>query len=220
MTDVFKDTSGLPFEIFLHNIMAEFGSSQSAILKIFRVLENQSQMDMKSTPKNVSQIAHDLQVRQTSGPNLRILGKHIKEFFESNLLLEGMPHSYPCSFYLEGLDRSHVSLKKWTAEVFINAGQRAYFGDRLMELDLTMAQSLMRLDDLSWQVFFRYPRFLRPQLNLVSKTIRSTLNKYFSLPMDERRSEAWFTQALESEYRRVGLQTDDIASQMLFLYWG
>ena len=115
---------------------------------------------------------------------------------------------------------SVVSLKAWTATVFINAGQKAYFGDQLLEIDPDLPQALVKLDDLSWQVFYQYPRFLRPELNKISKRIRRALQSYSEVSEEERKGKAWFTQALECEYRRVGLSNEDVAAQMLFLYWG
>ncbi|KAI9694925.1 MAG: hypothetical protein M1822_000542 [Bathelium mastoideum] len=100
------------------------------------------------------------------------------------------------------------------------AGQRAYFGDALEKIDPGLPQALIELDGLSWQVFYQYPRPLRGRLNKVSQRVLDALQAYLAIPKEQRRSQAWFTAALEEAYRQTGLSSDDIASQMLFLYWG
>ncbi|KAF2009046.1 cytochrome P450 [Aaosphaeria arxii CBS 175.79] len=215
---VFNAGPKLSFDGFLHGIMAEFGSSQTAIQKVLNV-PDESQLGL-SPRQSVSELAHHFQVKQTSGSELKLLIQHIVCFFQENLLLEGLKNHTSPSFYVDCDGEKCVSLKYWTAEVFIHAGQNAYFGDELLKIDPTLPQVLMRMDELSWQIFYRYPWFLRPELNRLTSRLRSTLHQYLKLPKHQRKSVAWFTQFLESEYRRVGLDDEDIAAQMLFLYWG
>lgn len=203
--------------MFLQNIMEEFGSSRLATQRVLAIPEYQNQ---KSPPKSVSQLAHIFQVQQTSGDELKQLCQHIVSFFKQNLLLEGIKEFTSPSFFVECEGAQCISLKSWTAEVFIHAGQNAYFGDELLKIDPRLPQVLKEMDDLSWQVFYRYPWFLRPELNRLTNRLRGSLERYFRLPPHTRKSSAWFTQSLEREYRRVGLDEKDIAAQMLFLYWG
>lgn len=201
--------------------MAEFGTSRHAITKIFQVPQQSCPEKSRHRTKNVSQIAHDLQTQQTQGVELKEVGNYIKDFFQDNLLLERMCESDSRTFILHKTAVEYVvSLKAWTSTIFINAGQKTYFGDRLSEIDSGLPQALIRLDELSWQIFYQYPKLLRPELNQTSTRIRKSLETYLEIPAKERQSKAWFTQALEREYRRVGLDNKDIASQMLFLYWG
>lgn len=194
--------------------MMEFGSSRAAAQRVIEVPKGHI------PTKSVSQLAHDFQVEQTSGSQLKQLCEHVATFFQHNIFLEGLKeHVFP-SFFVDKNGDQCVSLKTWTAEVFIHAGQNAYFGDELLKIDPKLPQVLMRLDELSWQAFYRYPWFLRLELNRLSERLRSSLQKYFHLPQQQRKSFAWFTQALENEYRRIQLDENDIAAQMLFLYWG
>ena len=107
-----------------------------------------------------------------------------------------------------------------TAEVFIKAGQKAYFGDALSDINPSLPYRLIEFDELSWQVFYQYPKYLRRRLNKVSEEILVSLRKYLELPTEKRQGKAWFTTALEKEYRKADLTNEDIASQMLLLYWG
>jgi hypothetical protein len=219
VSTVFNAGPQLSFDMFLRNIMHEFGSSSTATK---RILESPPACQLKRIkhPKSVSQLAHDYQVEQTSGDQLQKLCQHIAAFFQENIFLEGLNSHLSPGFFLASGEETLISLKKWTAEVFIQAGQDAYFGKRLLDIDPGLPQVLMRMDELSWQIFYRYPWFLRLELNRLTKRLRGSLERYFQLPTAERESPAWFTRSLEREYRRVELNEKDIAAQMLFLYWG
>lgn len=218
VASVFNAGPTLSFDMFLQNIMEEFGSTRLATQRVLQVPNNQTHRPLQ--PKSVSQLAHDFQIEQTSGDQLKRLCQHIVSFFQDNILLEGLKKHTSPSFFVDYDGEQCISLKNWTAEVFIHAGQNAYFGDQLLRIDPELPQVLMRMDELSWQVFYRYPRFLRPELNRLTGRLRESLEKYFRLPSSQRQSYAWFTQSLEREYRRVGLDEKDVAAQMLFLYWG
>ena len=221
VSEVYKNSSTLSFDIFLRNIMAEFGSSNSAINKIFRLPICFTEGKFSHEGKNTSQLAHDFQLRQTHGQDLKLLGKLVEKLFRKSLRPDQLDRFCVKNLaFGKHMPESIISLKTWTAEVFINAGQTAYFGCRLQEVDPTLSQALIRLDELSWQVFYQYPRVLRPELNRVSERIRKSLKMYFEMPIGERQAPTWFTQALETEYRKAGLDSEDIAAQMLFLYWG
>ena len=201
--------------------MTEFGTSRSGIDKIFSTSDSHVSSASGRGPMNIPQKAHNLQVRQTQGDELRTLCKHIKDFFDANLQLESLPGLRLTVPPVEAaLDRRTVSLRAWTTELFINAGQRAYFGDALAAIDPDLPVALVELDSLSWQVFYQYPRLLRPRIERLSARIRRSLEAYFELSRSQRPVQAWFTQALEQEYRQAGLDSKDIGAQMLFLYWG
>ncbi|RYC57751.1 hypothetical protein CHU98_g8453 [Xylaria longipes] len=53
-----------------------------------------------------------------------------------------------------------VPLVKWCSELFTHAGEEAYFGDTLQQIEPDMATVFLRYDDLSWQVLYQYPRVL------------------------------------------------------------
>ena len=171
--------------------MEEFGTSRLAIKKIFQT-SHQSSNERTSPPtKNVSKLAHDFQIQQTQGEELKKLGYYINDFFKDNLFLETMCESHANSFTVHKTRSEYVvSLKAWTATIFINAGQKIYFGDRLLDIDPGLPQALVTLDDLSWQIFYQYPKILRPKLNRITKRIRSSLETYLSIPVKERQGKA------------------------------
>ena len=218
VSDVYKNTTSLSFDGFLRDIMLGFGTSAEGVAKILQRGLIRSERSA-SKIQSISQIAHDLQVRQTQGKDLRMLGQYIDEIFQQCLCLEFMRKT-PSLIVKESDLSCTVSLQKWTAEIFIKAGQQAYFGEALSNINSNLPQALIEFDDLSWQVFYQYPKCFRRRLNQISGEILNSLKKYLEMPISQRRGKAWFTVALEQKYREAGLSDEDIACQMLFLYWG
>ena len=217
VTKVYLNSSTLSFDVFLKNMMKSFGSSSSAIEKLFGAPCPES-VGYHSC-KNLAQLAHDFQVYQTQGENMMILCAQIKKSFERNLLLNDDFCASP--YWLKCIEGDvDISLKKFTAKMFIDAGQLAYFGRSLFDLDPSLPLTLMKLDDLSWQLFYQYPSFLCREMNAAKDKILLSLQKFFEMPIEKRSDQAWFTQKLEKEYRILGFNDKEIAAQMTFVYWG
>ena len=219
---VYRSSAALSFEGFLRNIVADFGISPSGVEKLF---QKRSSDSYPNSPEGISvaQAFHKMQVRQGQGQDLRELEQHVDTFFQKNLFLESMMKEKACepSFLAEAMKNDRcVTLKGWTAEVFINCTQNLYFGEALAKINPRLPQLLREFDDLSWQVFYGYPKFLRGRLSRVAEELIGTFRQYLKVPREERGSKAWFMGALEDEYRTAGLVDNDIASQFLFLYWG
>lgn len=221
VNDVYNNTASLSFDGFLRDIMSGFGTSARGVEKILQRHLIRSTEKSVEKVQSISQVAHDLQVRQTQGKDLRLLGEYICEIFQQSLFLENPFTGTRFSPIVKDTDSSYiVSLQKWTAEQFIEAGQQAYFGEALSIINPGLPQTLIEFDNISWQVFYQYPKCLRRRLNKISGEILDSLRKYLEIPIEKRRGKAWFTTALEQKYREAGLTNEDIACQMLFLYWG
>ena len=221
VNDVYNNTVSLSFDSFLRDIMSAIGTSPRGVEKILQRKPIHSTEKSVDKVQSISQIAHDLQVRQTQGKDLRVLGEYVCEIFQQSLFLENLSVGTRNFVVAKDRDSSYVvSLQKWTAETFIKAGQQAYFGKALSIINPGLPQTLIEFDNMSWQVFYQYPKCLRRRLNRISGEILDSLKKYLEIPTEKRQGKAWFTIALEQKYREAGLTNEDIACQMLFLYWG
>ncbi|KAL1601380.1 hypothetical protein SLS60_006292 [Paraconiothyrium brasiliense] len=194
--------------------MLEFGSAQWGV---DRILGPPVTRRGGRQGKSVAEVAHYLQVQQTSKVDLTCLGDYIARFFHHDLTHSTRENT---KFYVKNGNKLAISLKAWTQQIFIRAGQDAYFGPKLDELSPDLPLDLIRFDELSWQVFYHYPLALRKEGTSLANKIRTALKHYFELPKSQRLAKAWFVEALEDECRGVGLDTEEVASQMLFLYWG
>ena len=194
-------------------MIKQFGSSHEMVEKLFE--------DRPSNPpmKSVVHLGHDWQVQQTRGKGLNYLDAQIRNFFENSFTFCKVKSEH--SFVLEATEKDLVvSLKGWTGDVIASAIQNAYFGGRLFDINPGLVNTLMKFDMLAWQVFYRYPPFLSRHMNCEREIIIQTLENYFQLPPEERPGEAWFIRTLEAEYRSIGFSDREIATVMMFTYWG
>ena len=211
VSDVFSNSPDLSFDMFLMRTMLQFQATPSAVKKIFRRVDQKAVSNQHSRVANIPQIAHHLQVQQTSGNDLKNMATHIAALFRVD----------PC---LESIEKSgmplRVSLKMWTVRMFIDVLQDAYFGKALAEIDPDLSSALIEFDELSWQVFYPYPQYLKTSVNRLRDRIQLSMEAYLKLSPQQRQAKAWFTQGLIDEYSKVGLSQKDIATQLVFLYWG
>lgn len=183
INDVYNNTASLSFDGFLRDIMLGFGISAQGVEKILQRKPIHSSGRPVDKVQSLSQITHDLQVRQTQRRDMRILGDHIGEIFHQTLVLENLSAGTRNSSVVKETDSScTISLKKWTAEVFVNAGQKAYFGEALSIINPSLPQTLIEFDDLSWQVFYQYSKCLRRRLNKIISEILDSLRRYLEMP--------------------------------------
>jgi hypothetical protein len=199
--------------------MTEFGTSYTGALKILE--QRPERLGGGKFCKSISQKAHDFQVKQTQGKDLELLGSHIISLLQHRLAkgtIETATHLGPQR--QNSVRGEHLLLRNWISTISIEAVQEAYFGEALSRIDPTLASSLTTVDEMSWQIFYKVPKVFRRQLSTHTEKILRALRLYLDLPSSSRRSQAWFTPALEKEYRDAGLSNEDIATQLLFLYWG
>jgi hypothetical protein len=208
---VFNNTKSLSFDSFLHDVMLEFGTSEAGCQTVMRKHDNN---------KSILQLAHDLQVRQTQGDELRRLGACMIHIFQRQLSFDSISSFSTVNFAEVEKATRIVSLKDWTVSCFVEAGQQAYFGEALAKIDPDIPATMMAMDESSWQIFYKYPKFCRPKLERMCDRIRSAMRQYIALPEAERKPDAWFTNHLIQRYRDSALSDEDIASQLLALYWG
>ena len=117
-------------------------------------------------------------------------------------------------------DTAFLSLSKWCAEVVINASQKAYFGDRLSEIDPNLAQTFIEFDTRSWQLLYHFPRLISEGMYAAKDRLINTLTAYFETPVREKADAAWVTQLLEREMRGLGFTDREMGTLMMLQYWG
>lgn len=196
--------------------MSSFGTSPLGVEKILERKPALSTDKSVGKTQSISQFAHDLQVRQTQGKDLIVLGESICEIFQQNLLLENVS-AEPSNFLVAKDTNSTciVSLQRWTAENFIKAGQQTYFGEALSIINPALPQILMEFDDMSWQVFYQYPKFMRRRLNKISGEILDALRRY--VPRNINRKKTRQNELLSRGARRLGHCEREMVLKFKFL---
>ncbi|KAL9122048.1 MAG: hypothetical protein Q9187_001395 [Circinaria calcarea] len=112
-----------------------------------------------------------------------------------------------------------VSLLSWCRDVLLDSATRAFFDQRLMQIDPCLFESFYTFDEMSWKLHFNYPRFLATKMYAAKDRIIDALVVYFKLPKSDRQGESWLINALEIEMRNLGIGDRDIAAIIMPLYW-
>ncbi|KAI9879019.1 MAG: hypothetical protein M1830_009818 [Pleopsidium flavum] len=220
VTAAYKDTEGLTFDVFVRDIMVSFGATPGAIQKMWLSASDDSTGFESSTPnplhKCLAQLTRDFHKQQLHpGENLDALGSKFQTYIDELLRCDSLlpsTSSSPSSW-------KELSLVDWCGDVLLNAATRAFFGEKLLEIEPNLLRDFFDFDNNSWMLMYRYPPFLAKEMNRAKTRAIDGLTAYFALPKDQRTGEAWFVRTLEAEQRKLGIGDRDIATLILMVYW-
>lgn len=199
--------------------MRNLGSSVQSVNAMFSPMPTEKQGFPNPKGKPLGRLARELHINQLyPGENLSILDDKFIESFSEQLNIGKIADTAYAK--KSGNDEVVVPLMTWSSDVFTRAGQLAYFGDLLSIIDPNLTWTFLEFDELSWQILFQYPRIVSRKMHAARERMTLSLEKYFSVPAEERRGQAWFTRAMEQEMRSIGIGTHDIATMMTTIYWG
>jgi hypothetical protein len=209
----------LSFDEFVRAIMRTSGSSPFVIQKMFEQPEREKHIFPNPHNKPLANLARDLHFTQLfPGNHLDELLNTFHECFDKSFVMKSLRQ---LSYVKCVSDRSVVlPLNLWTSDVMIRAGQEAYFGAYLGEVDPDLTWNFLAYDDLTWQVLYQYPKFLASTMYKAKEKVVDGLERYFTAPAEMRGKSSWFTPAMEKEMRNLGFDTHDVAVMMMTIYWG
>lgn len=220
IVEAYKNTSSLSFDIFVQGLMRSTGSSEHVIQKMYQRMDPQKDGFPNPRGKPLANLSHDLHRHQLyPGKNLDCLGNSFAEYLGRHLSLEELvsERSYCVK---SGADKSIVvPLSIWTSDFIVCAGQDAYFGPKLAEIDPRITWTFIEYDDLSWQVLYRYPPLLSRKMHRTRDQFVSAIEKYFAVPSEQRKGDSWFVKAMEAEMRQLDMSTNELARLMAVIYW-
>ena len=200
-------------------MMRTSGSSDYVVRKMYETPDPHKAVFPNPQNKPLAKLARELHIYQLfPGKPLDGLRGAFVEYFNRSLSLEPMSQY---RYLRVSTDQAVVlPLYTWVSDLFISAGQEAYFGSMLGQVEPELTWAFLEFDDLTWQVLYEYPKILaRTMIKAKSKVIAG-LERYFTLPTDQRGDAAWFTPAMEKEMRNLGFDTHDVAVMMMTIYWG
>ena len=213
VAEMYKIKNTLSFDQLLFDMMKVFGLPQVLVEKMFQRTAG------SPVEKCTMHLIHDWQKEQTQGKGLHSIRERVVEDFKKNLAL---CHFVPQRSYviLATDQKAIVSCKKWTAEIVLNAFQSAYFGDSLYVIDPGLSQCLVKFDELSWQMFYQFPRLLSREMHRYKERVTESFRVYLETPIEQRAEAAYFSQRLEKQYRSLGFSNQEMASLFTVTYWG
>ncbi|UKZ50161.1 hypothetical protein TrVGV298_004417 [Trichoderma virens] len=219
VSDAYRNMNSLSFNEFVQALMRACGNTESCIQAMYTPLPSNKGGFANPRGKSLATLSRNMHIRQLLlGDGLNFLENSFLEWFDVRMDIEKL-HS-ACPYAIKSTDVDIVlPLMEWCSDIFTSAGQRAYFGDELGQIDDTLAKEFVIFDDLSWQVLYQYPDFLAGEMKRSRDVIQRALKKYIQLPQSQRSGEAWFTKAMENEMRALDISEDDIATMFMTIYW-
>ncbi|KAL7788825.1 cytochrome P450 [Trichoderma afarasin] len=219
VASAYRNTETLSFNEFVQALMRAWGNTESCIQAMYTPLPKDKGGFANPQGKPLATLARQIHIQQLfPGEGLDFLENSFLEWFDVHMNI-GKLHTV-CPYALKSTDVDIVlPLMEWCSDFFTRAGQRAYFGDELDQIDATLAKEFVIYDELSWQVLYQYPDFLTREMKRSKDIIQRALKKYIQLPQSQRSGEAWFTKVMENEMRALDISEDDIATMFMAIYW-
>jgi hypothetical protein len=222
VAEAYRNTSTLSFHEFIQAIMRACGNTDSCVQVMYTPLPKDKAGFPNPHGKPLGTLARQMHIHQLyPGDNLDYLEQQFLDWVEPRLIMENLSRECPYAVSSDDKDDSIVlPLLQWCSDFFTRAGQQAYFGPLLADIDPELPKTFVLFDELSWQILYQYPDFLAGEMKSSRDAVVRALKKYFQLPQAMRYGDAWFTKAMEDEMRALGISEDDIATMMMTIYWG
>lgn len=117
------------------------------------------------------------------------------------------------------VDEKEVSLISWCREVIVDAATRSYFDQALLQIEPNLTQIVFDFDNETCGSINKYPQKLGNLSSAAKEKGIRAFTAYLNLSKVQRAGEAQFVRDLEEEYRRLGLDEENLASLMMIVYW-
>ncbi|KAL7938509.1 cytochrome P450 [Trichoderma chlorosporum] len=219
VAEAYRNNDTLSFNEFVQALMRACGNTESCVQAMYTPLPTDKGGFANPRGKPLATLAREMHIHQLHpGEGLEFLENSFLEWFAARLDIEKLRSV--CPYAIRSTDVDIVlPLMEWCSDFFTRAGQRAYFGDELGQIDDALAKEFVIFDELSWQAVYQYPDFLAREMKRSRDSIQRALKKYIQLPQSQRSGEAWFTKAMENEMRALDISDDDIAAMFMVIYW-
>ena len=209
MASVYKNTSSLSFDHFVHDLDVAFGMSAGALGILFDW----------STGKCLSR-----QTDSIYGAQLHP-GQHLEDLTLQfvNRIEQGLQSSWdsrtPSKLDEEKGPRKPISLCDWCAEILVPAASEGFFGPALLKIDQDFTQNFHQFDDESWMLTYRYPRVFARRLYAALESNTAAFTQYIQLPPLQRSGACYYVETIEAKLREAGLGDRDIAIVLQMFHW-
>lgn len=213
----YRNTTIFDYGDVIQDLMGSFGVSRPGIDKVYAPYPKfKGEIHRyKPHPKSLFHLKSDFYHTQLHP------GEQFKDIQDKFLLLIGDAvkfESLPQNTVLSSsLDTKNVSLYKLCQQVFVKAGIRAFFGERILQISPSFVHDFIDFDDNNWMIFYNWP-----DATLARKPkskVLATLEVYLKLPKAERPGAAWLIEMMEESQRQLGMNEGDIAVVLMMLMW-
>ena len=221
MSTAYKNGTTLTYDPVIMDLMSAIGVSNSGIMDLYRQPKEKDPIFDSSIScynpqrKCLVHFQRNLYHHELSPGEKynvlqeRFLGLIDKAMSTQNLAQDRTPSSSSSDVLF--------SLRKFTQRVLTSAGTAAFFGERLLQLDPDFLQNFADFDDHNWMLWYKWPN--ASLMRTPKAKVLRTLERYLSLPKDQRSGTAWKIDKLEDSQKQLGMKIEDIAAVMMTLQW-
>ncbi|KAL8824662.1 MAG: hypothetical protein Q9191_004900 [Dirinaria sp. TL-2023a] len=200
MASVYRNSSSLSFDSFVHDLDAAFGMSTGGLGILFdtssgKCLSRQTD-SIYGAQLHPEQFLKDLTMRFVKRIQERLAGNQATTTAERT-----------------------VSLFDWCTDVLVPAASEGFFGPAILELNPNFVEDFLRFDENSWILTYRYPRFLAHKFYQSLDRNTVAFMRYLKVPNTERRSACYHVHTTEAKLRQAGLVDRDIAIVLQMFHW-
>lgn len=218
---VYKNIEQLTFDDYIEDMMLHFGSSKTAVRTMFAIPNKADPTPTGLQPnpshKSLIHLSESFYRQQLHpGEKLDILQDSFLGNIHNSLQWDAMSAKIIMS---SGQEDRTVSLLAWTREVLLDGATRAFFGNRLIELEPKLFESFFYFDDNSWKLTYRIPRPWSNDMYAAKQVAQDAMEAYFKLPREQRPGATWLIQTLETEMKARGIGESDIAALLMMIFW-
>ena len=210
----YNNTTTLSFEQYVQAVMRTSGCSESAVQKMYQDADLTKTIMPNPNKKPLIKLARDIHKQQLfPGEQFDVLLARFIDYFHRGLSIVSIAQCSYASFTTG--NEIVLPLSDLASDVFISAGQEAYFGRHLAEVNPNLPWTFRDFDDLTWQVFYQYPRRFASKMHQAKDKIIADLGQYFEATDKKRADAAWFIHCVEAELKGVGFSKHDVAVMMM-----
>lgn len=216
--EVYKNTETLSFEDYVKTLMRANGNSENIVKLMYTALPFDKLGFPNPLGESLGNLAQKMHIHQLQpGRNLTELQEKANNWITKSLNFSRLCQTQATSDDAPFLE---VSLYKWCSDYFVRLGQHTYFGDLLEEIDPLLPEKYFVFDERIWQMLYQYPDQLSRSMSTARAEIISSLRQFFEISKDRRRDgSAWLINAWEDETKAIGVDDDNLAILVFFLYF-
>ena len=213
MTEIYKNTKTLTFDEYVRDVMKSIGVSDDGIAKLYKP---PGEIGDGRLHKALAHAGEDYYREQLlPGAQLDILWEHVLSDIASSIRWDNLPGSR----FNRAENSKTLSLLEWTSDVLLKSVIRAFFGDRLLQMDPQLLQNFAAFDKESWKLTYKLPRGVaKDTYDAMDKMVRS-VEAYLQLPQNQRSEATWLIKKLEVEAGKANIDVHDLAAMITSLVW-
>lgn len=217
----YKNTTHLTFDHVVYELSITFGVTHAAMDKAYRKpTRDDDKLSLKlriNNPqlKSLTQLNSDFYKQQLHpGEKFDLLQKRFLELIDKSIRPESLSYPYVLS---STFDEKIVSLQGWCQDILLNAGTKAFFGEKILQIDPDLMRNFLDFDADNWKLWYKWPQ--AREMHAAKAKVTKTLREYLRLPHHDRADAAWLIQNMEATQRAIGMDDQDIATVLTMVYF-